>query len=100
MWRAPPTRHSRDSAAVDIKYLLKDFLTCGICGNGLTVFSCRQRDGSYVPAVACRARDDVHGNTGCGGVKRNLAPIDDLITRAVLFRLDSEQLAHRLRAST
>ena len=33
---------------------------------------------------------------GYGGVKRNLAPIDDLITRAVLFRLDSEQLAHRL----
>ena len=33
---------------------------------------------------------------GCGGVIQNLAPIDDLITRAVLFRLDSEQLAHRL----
>jgi len=78
------------------KYLLKGFLTCGICGNGLTVFSCRQRDGSYVPAVACRTRDDVRGVIGCGGVKRNLAPIDDLITRAVLFRLDSEQLAHRL----
>jgi site-specific DNA recombinase len=78
------------------KYLLKGFLTCGICGNGLTVFSCRQRDGSYVPAVACRTRDDVKGAIGCGGVKRNLAAIDDLITRAVLFRLDSEQLAHRL----
>src|SRR5215203_3703878 len=78
------------------KYLLKGFLTCGICGNGLTVFSCRQRDGSYVPAVACRTRDDVRGVIGCGGVKRNLAPIDDLITRAVLFRLDSEQLAYRL----
>ena len=78
------------------KYLLKGFLVCGICGNGLTVFSCRQRDGSYVPAVACRTRDDVKGLIGCGGIKRNLAPIDDLITRAVLFRLDSEQLAHRL----
>ena len=46
--------------------------------------------------MACRTRDDVKGAIGCGGVKRNLAPIDDLITRAVLFRLDSEQLAHRL----
>ena len=71
----------------------KGFLVCGICGNGLTVFSCQQRDGSYVPAVSCRTRDDVHGNIGCGGVRRNLAPIDDLITKAVLFRLDSGALA-------
>jgi hypothetical protein len=74
-------------------YLLKGFLRCGVCGNGLTVYSCQQRDGSYVPAVACRTRDDVHGAIGCGGVKRNLAPIDDLITKAVLFRLDSGALA-------
>jgi site-specific DNA recombinase len=74
-------------------YLLKGFLRCGVCGNGLTVYSCQQRDGSYVPAVACRTRDDVHGVIGCGGVKRNLAPIDDLITTAVLFRLDSGGLA-------
>lgn len=74
-------------------HLLKGFLRCGVCGNGLTVFSCQQRDGSYVPAVACRTRDDVHGKIGCGGVKRNLAPIDDLIIKAVLFRLDSAALA-------
>ena len=49
-------------------YLFKGFLRCGICGNGLTVFSCQQRDGSFVPAVACRTRDDVHGMIGCGGV--------------------------------
>jgi site-specific DNA recombinase len=74
-------------------HLLKGFLRCGVCGNGLTVFSCQQRDGSYVPAVACRTRDDVPGMIGCGGVKRNLAPIDDLITKSVLFRVDSGALA-------
>jgi hypothetical protein len=74
-------------------HLLKGFLRCGVCGNGLTVYSCRQRDGSYVPAVACRTRDDVPGVMGCGGVKRNLAPINDLITKSVLFRLDSAALA-------
>jgi hypothetical protein len=64
-----------------------------LCGNGLTVYSCQQRDGSYVPAVACRTGDDVKGLTGCGGVRRNLAPIDDLVTKAVLFRLDGDALA-------
>jgi DNA invertase Pin-like site-specific DNA recombinase len=74
-------------------HLLKGFLRCGVCGNGLTVYSCQQRDGSCVPAVACRTRDDVPGVIGCGGVKRNLTPIDDLITKAVRFRLDSGALA-------
>jgi site-specific DNA recombinase len=95
---AARTAHSalRKQRGVGRKHLLKGFLHCGICDNcdnWLTVFSCQQRDGSYVPAVACRTRDDAPGMVGCGGVKRNLAPIDDLITKAVLFRLDSGVLA-------
>jgi site-specific DNA recombinase len=53
-------------------HLLKGFLRCGICDNWLTVFSCQQRNGSYVPAVACRTRDDVRGTIGCGGVNGTL----------------------------
>jgi hypothetical protein len=38
--------------------------------------------------VDCKRQDDRPG-MGCGGVKRNLPPIDYLITEAVLYRLDS-----------
>jgi hypothetical protein len=44
------------------------------------------------PSPAGRAM--THRAIGCGGVKQNLAPIDDLVTRAVLFRLDSGALAN------
>lgn len=89
----------RNSHGTGRKYLLKGFLFCGVCGNGLTIYSCQQRNGEYIPAVACRTRDEVPGKKGCGGVKRNLPPIDHLITEAVLYRLDSDAmralLSHR-----
>lgn len=83
----------RNSRGKGRTHLLKGFLYCGKCGNGLTVYSCQQRNGSMIPAVACRTRDDVKGPIGCGGVKRNLPPIDHLITEAVLYRLDSDAMS-------
>lgn len=83
------------------KHLLTGFLSCGKCGNGLTVYSCQQRNGSMVPAVACRTRDELPDcPKGCGGVKRNLAPITDLVTDAVLYRLDGDGLAEVMQSSS
>jgi site-specific DNA recombinase len=91
----------RTSHGTGRKHLLTGFLECGKCGNWLTVYSCQQRDGSLVPAVACRTRDELPDcPKGCGGVKRNLNPITDLVTDAVLYRLDGDGLAQLMQSGS
>lgn len=73
------------------KFLLTGFAYCGKCGNRLNT-SPRSSGSRYV----CRTHSDEHGRIGCGGIQRNVAPVDRLITESILFRLESTQFAREL----
>lgn len=80
------------------KHLLNGFLYCGICGHRLTHKSKQQRDGSYKPQAVCHGTDGLTGQkSGCGGVTRMVDPIIDLVTDAVIYRLDSPHLIRQLQ---
>lgn len=82
------------------KYMLNRLLYCGICGGKMYHKSKQQRDGSYKPTTSCgKTSPDTGKFEGCGGVSRMVAPIEDLITDAVLYRLESPQLATALHKS-
>jgi site-specific DNA recombinase len=70
------------------RYLLSGTLRCGKC-EGVLFSSPRQDTRRYV----CLSGPD-HG--GCGRLTVVAAPVEDLITRAVLLRLDSPELADAL----
>jgi hypothetical protein len=69
-------------------YLLTGLLRCGKCGNKL--FSSRREN---TRRYVCMSGPD-HG--GCGRLTINAAPLEELITQAVLYRLDTPELADRL----
>ena len=70
------------------RYLLSGMLRCGKC-QGVLFSAARQDTRRYV----CLSGPD-HG--GCGRLTVVAAPVEDLITRAVLLRLDSPELADAL----
>ena len=74
------------------RYLLTGLLRCGRCGNKL-FSSARQTSRRYV----CLAGPD-HG--GCGRLTVVADPLEDLIARAVLHRLDIPDLADALDGRT
>ncbi|MFL5493449.1 MAG: zinc ribbon domain-containing protein, partial [Gemmatimonadales bacterium] len=63
-------------------------MRCGRCGNRL-YSSAREATRRYV----CSAGPD-HG--GCGRLSVIAAPVEDLIAKAVLYRLDTPDLARAL----
>ncbi|MFL6137478.1 MAG: recombinase family protein [Frankiaceae bacterium] len=69
-------------------YLLTGLLRCGRCGNRL-YSSARETTRRYV----CSAGPD-HG--GCGRLSVIASPVEDLIADAVLYRLDTPDLARAL----
>ncbi|WP_075863887.1 recombinase zinc beta ribbon domain-containing protein [Gordonia sp. CNJ-863] len=72
-------------------------LYCGSCGARMYHKSKQQRDGSYKPQAWCPGKNvDTGMPSGCGKVSRMTAPIIDLVTEAVMCRLDSPQLAQAL----
>ncbi|WP_241473749.1 recombinase family protein [Mycolicibacterium neoaurum] len=80
------------------KHLLNGLLFCGLCGQKLYHKQKQQRDGSYRAAAACGRTAGTTGKwVGCGGVSRQVDPIIDLVTDAVIYRLDSPQLVKALR---
>lgn len=80
------------------KHMLNGLLYCGNCGKKLFHKSKQQRDGSYRTAAACGKTDSQTGQWhGCGKVSRQVDPIIALVTDAVLYRLDSPQLAQRVQ---
>lgn len=80
------------------KHMLNGLLYCGNCGKKLFHKSKQQRDGSYRTAAACGKTDSQTGQWhGCGQVSRQVDPIIALVTDAVLYRLDSPQLAQRVQ---
>jgi len=70
------------------RYLLSGMLHCGRCGHHL-YSAARERTRRYV----CLSGPD-HG--GCGGTYVVAAPVEELITQAVLYRLDTPELADTL----
>jgi site-specific DNA recombinase len=70
------------------RYLLSGMLRCGKC-QGVLFSAARQDTRRYV----CSSGPD-HG--GCGRLTVVAAPVEDLISRAVLLRLDSPELADAL----
>lgn len=73
------------------KYLLTGFAVCGQCGARLspTVGGTKAK-----PAYRCPSRrSNESTRLGCGKVSRGQVPLDDLVTRAVLYRLDTDALS-------
>ena len=76
------------------RYLLSALLKCGKCGNGL--FSSVRHDtrrGTVSRRYVCMAGPD-HG--GCGKLTVVADPLERLLADAVLFRLDTPELADHL----
>ncbi len=80
------------------KYLLTGLVHCGICGLPLNGSTKQDRAGSPKRRVYyCRQQGDATRERGCGGVRRNADALDDFVARAVLYRLDTPDLAAMLR---
>ena len=82
------SEQSRTGRRSPRRYLLSGMLRCGKC-EGVLFSSPRQHSRRYV----CLSGPD-HG--GCGRLTVVAAPVEDLIGRAVLLRLDSPELADAL----
>jgi site-specific DNA recombinase len=74
------------------RYLLSGMLRCGRCGNRL-YSSPRKNRRRYV----CLSGPD-HG--GCGHLTIVAPPVEELVTAAVLYRLDTPELAQALEGRT
>ena len=76
------------------KYLLTGFLFCGVCKSRLGGSMKRDRPHEpNKPRYKCKVHDAFGKRTGCAKVSRLAEPLDDLVTNAVLFRLDSPEFA-------
>ncbi|UQX09539.1 recombinase family protein [Candidatus Mycobacterium methanotrophicum] len=74
-------------------YLLSGMLRCGRCGNRLYSQARHSNPDNRVRRYVCLKGPD-HG--GCGRLTVVAAPVEELLTEAVLARLDSAQLADAL----
>ncbi len=82
------------------KYLLTGKAVCSLCGNPLIgAGMTRYKGGPVHRRYLCRRVDDAGRVTGCGScgkISRAADPLDALVTEAVLYRWDSENLAEAL----
>ena len=82
-------------------YLLTGLIECGACGNPLLGDAHPNRTGQEAKRrYGCRKGDNYDGRIGCGKVSRLAEPIELLVSEAVLYRLDSEDLAAALAPKT
>jgi site-specific DNA recombinase len=82
-------------------YLLTGIIECGACGNPLLGDSHPNRTGQEPKRrYGCRKGDNYGGYVGCGKVSRLAEPIEMLVSEAVLYRLESEDLAAALAPKT
>jgi site-specific DNA recombinase len=82
-------------------YLLTGFLFCSLCGNSLvgagharTTRGERRIERRYY----CRPLDSTGLPRGCGKVSRLAEPLDALVSRAVIYRLDAHGFAQTFAA--
>jgi site-specific DNA recombinase len=85
--RDPSRRTSKPGAR---RYLLTGFLRCGRCGEPLVA-----APGPRGRAYACRSQAR---GAGCGGVRMNAEPLEEIMTEAVLALLDSKEFAQARRS--
>lgn len=82
-------------------YLLTGIVECGGCGQPLLGDSHPNRTGQEPKRrYSCRKGDNYTGVVGCGKVSRLAEPIDILVSEAVLYRLESEDVATMLAPKT
>lgn len=74
------------------RHMLTGFVYCGVCGTRTNAISIFRKNGPNVPGYACRKKDHAGQPLGCGGVKRLKAPVEDLVTDAILYRLDTPEV--------
>jgi site-specific DNA recombinase len=77
------------------KHVLNGFVYCGDCGARLLSATKVYSDGHTEPTWRCLKRRDI-GHDGCGKVTRLMAPVDDLIADAIVYRLNSPELRAEL----
>lgn len=75
------------------RYLLSGLLLCGKCGNRLFSSQRKERNGNLRRRYVCQSGPD-HG--GCGKLTIVAEPLEELISRAVLWRLDTPELSDAL----
>lgn len=76
------------------KYLLTGLVLCGQCGTPLGGKAVRDRPGKEArPTYVCPDRGESTRRKGCGGVSRSSVPLEHLIREAVIYRLDTPDLA-------
>jgi site-specific DNA recombinase len=82
-------------------YLLTGLLECGSCGKPLLGDAHPNRTGQEPKRrYSCKKGDNYGGYIGCGKVSRLSEPIEMLVSEAVLYRLESEDLAALLAPKT
>lgn len=81
------------------KYLLTGFAVCGNCGNKL---SATVGASGRVASYRCKKAhsSDVAHEHGCGVVSRAILPLEQLVSEAILFRLDSPALGASIAQQT
>jgi site-specific DNA recombinase len=77
-------------------YLLSSMVYCGHCGKPL-ISSAVMREGEAKRKYRCRHYDSSGNVYGCGKIVRSAEPVEMLVSEAVLYRLDSPELAASLR---
>jgi site-specific DNA recombinase len=79
-------------------YLLTGFLFCGICDKALIASASRgPKEAEPRRRYRCRRFDVTTSvETGCGKISRLAEPVEHLVTEAVLYRLDSLDMAEAL----
>ena len=75
------------------RYLLSSRLRCGLCGAVLKPARRKNRQGEYQRRYWCHK---LPGVAGCGRISIQAEPVEAFITDAVLWRLDSPELADAL----
>lgn len=81
------------------KFLLTGFTLCGRCGQRMNTKPKQQRDGTYRTQYVCYRRDNGTDLVGCGGVCRLVAPVDLLISEAIIYRLETDAFDAALAGS-
>lgn len=79
------------------RYLLSGMLMCGKCGTRLYSAARTNRNGTRTRRYVCNSGPD-HG--GCGGTTITADPVERLVVDAVLYRLDTTDLADTLAGRT
>jgi site-specific DNA recombinase len=81
-------------------YLLTGFVVCGNCDAKMVGHGHANPAGGFYQRYYCKKENNSGQITGCGKVGRMSEPLDALVTEALLYRLDTQELAQALGKAT